>query len=337
MPLDSADTSFDPSLPNPDADAAPPPPVITDFDALREAAAMGSGDSLLLYADARDKLEGDNSGGERGMKEWADRRSDEFHINPFLLKVREGFNSRNLESKDNQDHIDTLAKSIAEIGVKNTIIVVNEGGNLYVTDGHCRLFATFRAIQVYGADIKTVPVKTEGKHASVGDQLLSQVVRNGGKALTPFEKGTVYKKLVDFGWNEGEIAKKVGENRQNVVRLLALYSGPTEIRKLVQSGAVSANLAMDTMKRNKGNLPQAVKELREGVEQAKKEGRDVAMPRDVEAVAATPINPLAAMKESIRDAVIRAMAEPGAAAGDGYVTLRVDAIKFQRLKTLLGV
>ena len=79
------------------------------------------------------------------------------------------------------EHIDQLALSIAEIGVRKPIEVKLVNGQLIVRDGHCRTRATMRAIEHYKADIKTVPVVSVDRYANDADLILNQVITIAGK------------------------------------------------------------------------------------------------------------------------------------------------------------
>ena len=109
----------------------------------------------------------------------------------------------------NVEHIDMLAKSIAEIGVKKPLVVYWEDGKAYVSDGHCRLMAAIRAIEVYKAEIKTVPVVTDDRYANEADRIFGQIVHNQGKPFSQLEQAKVFKKLVDLGWLKVILLRKL--------------------------------------------------------------------------------------------------------------------------------
>src|SRR5580698_1123332 len=74
------------------------------------------------------------------------KRTDAYQIDPRILKVKAGFNPRDLTSQENKEHIEELAISIAAVGVKQPLIISNEEDGIYVVNGHCRLAATMLAI-----------------------------------------------------------------------------------------------------------------------------------------------------------------------------------------------
>lgn len=203
------------------------------------------------------------------LKELAKGRSDIFNLAPRDIHVKEGWNARSTDDPDNEAHVAALALSIAEVGVMEPLTVFREDGKIYVSDGHCRLAATLRAIAA-GAPITAVPVKTEGRGASEVDFVFSQISRNSGKPLSPFEQGHVYKRLLAFGWPVGDIAKKSGKSESHISSCLDLQGASPAIRNLVSTGKVSPSLAMKVM-RGKGEQAEDV--LNNAVDAATQQGK----------------------------------------------------------------
>jgi ParB family transcriptional regulator, chromosome partitioning protein len=214
-----------------------------------------------------------------GIASIAEGRSDLHRVDPRKLHVKDGWNARE-QTEELAAHIDSLAQSIAEVGVKEPLTVFWEDGKAWVTDGHCRLAASIRAIEFYKSELKSIPVKVEDRYSNEADRVLSQLVRNQGKPLTPFEKGRVFKRLIDLGWKQQDIAKKVGLSPARVSQCLELQSLPLELKDLVVAGKVSASMALQMLKEADGNVKAVLAKLSEGVKVAAKEGRARALPRD---------------------------------------------------------
>lgn len=200
-------------------------------------------------------------------------RKDILRIAPEHLQIKEGWNCRdvNFDPEDPEDL--ALAKSIASVGVKQPLTAIWEKGQAVLTDGHRRLSAALWAMQNLGAEIKSIPVQTEDRYASEEDRVLSQIVRNNGKELSPIETGRVYKRLFDLGWTEAQIAEKVGRSPTWVRNLLELSSTPKEVTDLVKAGTISASLAIDALHKAAGDSAAAAQALGEAVERAKAEGK----------------------------------------------------------------
>jgi ParB/RepB/Spo0J family partition protein len=213
----------------------------------------------------------------KSMKEMAVGRSDMFRMNPYSLTIRDGWNSRE-QSAENDEHIDNLARSIAVHGVMEPLTAFSDGKQIIVSDGHCRLLATYRAIEVYGAEILSIPVKTEPKGASDADRLLSQIIRNSGKPLSALEQATVVKKLMAFGWTPEQIAQKMAVTLAKVNSLLDLHATPDAVKSLINAGKVSPTLALATVK--KQGDAQAVQTLQGAVAVAEASGKAKATAKD---------------------------------------------------------
>lgn len=214
----------------------------------------------------------------KSLKEIATGRSDMFRINPYNLTMKDGWNSRDPNAIENREHIENLAKSIAIHGVMEPLTAHNDGGTLIITDGHCRLLATYLAIETMGAEIFSVPVKTEPKGSSEADRLLSQIIRNSGKQLTALELATVCKRLQGYGWTLEQIAEKAAISLVKVNQLLDLHAAPDQVKTLINEGKVSPTLAMTVIK--KDGDEKAVKTLTDAVAVAEKAGKTKATAKD---------------------------------------------------------
>jgi ParB family chromosome partitioning protein len=283
-----------------------PMDVITDFS-IASTPKSEIAQRLAEEAKAQSvKLElGDKKAGT--LRILSSGRGDLFQINPYLIRIREGWNSREANSPDNIEHVDNLARSIAEIGIQQPLSVMLDGDTVFVTDGHCRLLATFRAIEEYGAEIKSIPVRAENRFATEADRVLSQVVKNSGKPLTVIEMGAVFVKLVGFGWTPAQIAAKVGfKTPARVSQILDLMANSSDsIKSLVASGQVSATLASEVLRENGNHSEEAEQVLSEAVENAKAEGKTKATAKHI----AEKASPKAAMKTIFESA--KTIIEPG--------------------------
>ncbi len=287
-----------------------------------------------LAAEATDKIAERKQG---GLKHLAVGRSDIYRVSPYVLTIKEGWNCREMADPENLAHIDMLARSIAEIGVKEPLTVYwdKETGVSYVSDGHCRLLATFRAIEVYGAEIKTIPVKHEPTGSSAADRVLSQIVRNAGKTPSPYEQGRAFSKLVGFGWTQTEIAAKAGVTVVTVARNLKLYEEmPPEMAKLIAEGKVKSNFAAKTL-RESGSVEEAEATLTQAVQTAAAQGRTRAMPKHT-ANGGKKRDDKGDMvnREVVATLLHNASVEKKA---DGTVTVTFDAKSYAKLAEMLGL
>jgi ParB family chromosome partitioning protein len=208
-------------------------------------------------------------------------RFDIYRVDPRDLLIKEDWNSRDANDPANREHINQLAQSIAENGVREPLTVYMEDGVAYVSDGHCRLMATMKAIEELGAEIQTVPCKTEDRLSNAADRMFSQIVRNSGKPFTPLETARVFKRLVDFGWSVDQIAKRSAVSVARVHQLLQLQAAPEQVQVMISSGEVSATLAQQVL--SQAETPNAaVETLTVAVQTAKAEGKTRATAKHVD-------------------------------------------------------
>jgi ParB family chromosome partitioning protein len=216
-----------------------------------------------------------------GIAQFSTGRRDVHMVDPRKLVLEKGWNTRD-EGPDLDAHIDMIAQSIANNGFHQTqpISVKMIDGQMVVRGGHCRTRACLRAIEHYGADLKAVPVIPFDRNANDAEMVLDQVISNNGKPLTLLEEARVYQKLVKFGWEQGDIAKKVGKSNGRISQILALLEMPAQAQALVATGAVSASLAHQVVKQ--AETPQAaVQTLTNAVQQATENGSGKVKPADV--------------------------------------------------------
>src|SRR6266576_5727438 len=112
-----------------------------------------------------------------GLASISEGRSDVHRVDPRMLHVKPSWNGRDFNDPDNIQHVEELALSIAEIGVKDPLTVVWEEGKAWLVDGECRLRAALLAIE-RGAPLKTVPVRSEERGSNDADLLFSQIILN---------------------------------------------------------------------------------------------------------------------------------------------------------------
>lgn len=266
-----------------------------------------------------------------GIKDIAVGRSDTYRMALADLHIKDGLNSRtvNFDPADPDDY--ALALSIAQVGVKQPFTIFLEDGKAFVSDGHRRYGAATYAVEHMGAEIKSVPAQMEERYASEADRVFSQIVRNSGKPLAPIEQAQVFKRLVDLGWSEADIAGKSGMNVVWIKELLKLHAAPAKVTKFVKEGKVSATLALKALKDSKGDGEAAADLLGGAVDAAEAQGKKRATAKHVKA--AEPKKP------SLRDELKALVAEAETREGkdSGKVAIVFDSEQYDRFRVLLGI
>lgn len=169
------------------------------------------------------------------------------------LRVMEGFNVRITDAQDYKDGIKNLAALIKENGFKPTkplagFAAKEEGETvIYVTDGHRRLEAAKMAIE-NGAEIAALPVVLAPPGTSMEDLTADLYVSNTGSALKPIELAIVVGRLLKFGQDEKQVARRLDLSTRYIADLMLLLGSNASIRKMVIDGKVSATEAIKTLK-----------------------------------------------------------------------------------------
>lgn len=166
------------------------------------------------------------------------KRSDVLYIDPKLVKIEEGFNTRN-----DYGDIEELSNSIIENGVRVPLRGYKEDEHYILTDGHRRFKAVNLALEK-GIDIARMPFISE-KKKSLEERIFDILVFNDGKQLTPLELGETYKRLTSYGYNATEISKKIGKTIKHVSDMIKVACSTKELKKLINDGLISASLVAE--------------------------------------------------------------------------------------------
>lgn len=299
-------------------------PVVTDY----YAASKPKGDTALrLAAEAKVQLAKLTTAGSKNgtLRTLANTRGDQFALNPYLIEIKDDWNSRDLRDPANLAQIDSYARSIAEIGVQQALTVNLEGDRIFLTDGHLRLLATFRAIEVYNAEIKSVKVNAELKTTNEADRVLRQLL--SGKPLTVLEQGTAFVKLVNLGWSPAQIAAKAGLVTVRVQQVLDLMGNANEgIKSLVATGKVSASEAAAVLRDNGNDADKSEKAIQAGLNVAEATGKTKATRKHIAAASGKLVSTKTSLKAVLANVTVNA---------DGSAT--VPAADWAKIAKLLGL
>ncbi len=263
-----------------------------------------------------------------GLASISEGRSDIHRINPKLIHVKANWNSRDFKDPANVEHIEMLAKSIVEVGVKEPLTVNWEDGKAYLEDGECRLRACLYAIEFLKADIKTIPCKVGERYANDAERLFSQQLRNAGKPFTTLEQAKLFKRLVDFGWQQGDIAKKAGMSAARVSQILDFNTLPEGAKAMVLNGQVAPSTAMAVVKEKGAG---AVAALQQGLATAQEAGKSKVTQAHVTQAATG--EPKVNVKTAVRDAFDYSSVDDSA---DGqFVTINMPVEHWEIIRKLL--
>ncbi len=205
------------------------------------------------------------------------RRVDGYRVHPTVLQIEEDFNVRVMDDPELRTHIDAIKLSITAyltaedpsnrvskgglLDVFPAIVVrVTSDGDIYVVDGHCRTTA-IRELIAEGWDIQEIDVGASKLEEAERTALM---VRSSlSKGLLPIEKAHAFVRLVDnFGWSFPTIAQHCGGiTPQRVEQLVLLGHASPQIQAMVESRKLTADSAIEVIRKHRENPQEAIKVL----------------------------------------------------------------------------
>jgi ParB family transcriptional regulator, chromosome partitioning protein len=135
--------------------------------------------------------------------------------------------------------LEELAASIAEVGLLQPIVVVEDPSGGYVLlAGERRL----RACRLAGRPTVAAVIRPEhGDERRLSDALVENIQR---EQLRPLEEAAAYQELVDdFGLTHAQVAERVGKSRVTITNSLRLLSLPASVQGMVDRGELTAGHA----------------------------------------------------------------------------------------------
>ncbi|HTY12675.1 MAG TPA: ParB/RepB/Spo0J family partition protein [Candidatus Omnitrophota bacterium] len=135
------------------------------------------------------------------------------------------------------ESLSELAESIKSKGIAQPILVRMRKGGYELVAGERRL----RAAKLAG--LSTVPaiIKDFSDEDSVELSIIENVQRED---LNPMDEAEAYDRLMtEFKLTQQDVAKKVGKNRSTVANALRFLELPTEIKKSLRKGEITAGHA----------------------------------------------------------------------------------------------
>jgi ParB family transcriptional regulator, chromosome partitioning protein len=137
-----------------------------------------------------------------------------------------------------EDTLDELAASIAEVGLLQPVVVRKLGpGNYELVMGERRMRASQRA----GLDFIPAIVRETQDNDMLRDALIENLHR---QQLNPLEEAAAYRQLLDdFGATHEQLAQRIGRSRPHISNTLRLLSLPPAVQKRLAAGVISAGHA----------------------------------------------------------------------------------------------
>lgn len=154
----------------------------------------------------------------------------EFYVEP-------GYNVREID----QQHVEEFRDAfIAGEEVPALIVQVTEQG-LKIVDGHHRYYGAVMATEA-GHEVARLECKdAKGTEA---DRIALMVTSSQGRALLPLERAAAYQRLLNQGWTESEIAKKVKRSVADVEHHIQLLECGDTLIEMVKAKEIAATTAV---------------------------------------------------------------------------------------------
>lgn len=222
--------------------------------------------------------------------EGVESRREYLMFDPRRLKVIPDYNVRDMTTPDMREKNKELKESIRANGVKVPLEIWFDGAEPIVSAGHRRLAMVLELIEE-GEPIKAVPVIQEAEKTNDADRALNLVISNSGEPLKPIEVAEVVRRLVAYGWDKPNIAKRMGwKSTGSVQQHLDMLGLPAEVQQAVKAGKVSATLARQTEAQEPGLTMKLIKadEEQPGKKLKKLKPKDVAKASPKKAKAPQP-------------------------------------------------
>ena len=147
-------------------------------------------------------------------------------------------NPRQPRQTFDEEALEELAASIAEVGLLQPVVVRKLGDGSYeLVMGERR----WRASQQAGLEFIPAIVRETPDTDMLRDALLENLHR---QQLDPLEEAAAYQQLLDdFGATHEQLAQKVGRSRPHISNTLRLLNLPPAVQKKLAAGVISAGHA----------------------------------------------------------------------------------------------
>lgn len=159
------------------------------------------------------------------------------------IQIREGFNVR-------QDYgdVESLALSILENGqtLPGRVDILADGSFL-LTDGHRRFKALSMLVEM-GHDEPMFKAILNTSRTTEEQRILQMFTTQDSQHLSPHEVAELIKRLINLGYSQIDVAKKIGKTPGYVSQMLSYANESPLIKEHVKNGNISVSTAIKLQK-----------------------------------------------------------------------------------------
>ena len=146
-----------------------------------------------------------------------------------------------------EKELNELAASIAKYGIIQPIVLRSIGDKYEIIAGERR----FKASQLAGLTKVAAIINNTDDNTSAEIALLENLQR---KNLTPIEEAQSYRKLIDRGFTQEEIAGKLGVSQSSIANKMRLLNLPKRVQDALLYGKISERHARSLLSLNNVDL-----------------------------------------------------------------------------------
>jgi len=146
-----------------------------------------------------------------------------------------------------EDSINELANSIKEHGVIQPIVVRRIGDKYEIIAGERR----YKASQIAGRETIPAIISDLDDSDSAEIALLENVQREN---LTPIEEAISYKKILDMGYTQEQLAQKIGNKQSTIANKVRLLNLTDEVQEALLENKISERHARSLLKISDSSL-----------------------------------------------------------------------------------
>jgi ParB/RepB/Spo0J family partition protein len=182
------------------------------------------------------------------VKETSAAPAGEYLLVPISkVVVDKGFNNRK-----ELGGLEELAASIKSVGLLQPLLVRRDNGSFHLIAGERRLAAS----KLAGRKDVEVKIVDQDERQRLESLLVENLMRLD---IDPLEEAAGYRRLVDLGLTQAEVAKKIGRSEAHISKRLALIGLSPLASKLLSAGKIPIEAAIALAKHAVDHQDRAIK------------------------------------------------------------------------------